>query len=65
MSLPLKEIRIGIPEEVHIFLDAEAAATKRDKIEIAREILIEWTRIRSHAFKVATDRFRANRITPE
>lgn len=60
MSTPLKDFRLPIPESVHLWLEAEAAAFGKDMQSIAREILKEWARRKAHAYKVATKRMRAN-----
>jgi hypothetical protein len=60
MSTPLKDFRLPIPEHVHMWLEAEAAAFGKDMQSIAREILKEWARRKAHAYKVATKRMRAN-----
>lgn len=60
MSLPLKDFRLGIPESVDIWLDAEATAFGKDKAALAREILTEWAKRKAHAFKVAHRRLLAN-----
>lgn len=65
MSLPLKDFRLGIPEAVDIWLDAEATAFGKDKAFIAREILQEWARKKAHAYKVATKRLQANGLQTE
>lgn len=60
MSTPLKDFRLPIPEFVHLWLEAEAAAFGKDMQSIAREILKEWARRKAHAYKVATKRMKAN-----
>jgi hypothetical protein len=65
VSIPLKDFRLGIPESVDIWLDAEAIAFGKDKAAVAREILMEWARKKAHAHKVATKRLAANGIQPE
>lgn len=60
MSLPLKDFRLGIPEAVDIWLDAEAIAFGKDKAAVAREILQEWAKRKAHAFKVAHRRMASN-----
>ncbi len=65
MSLPLKDYRFGVPEWVDVWLDAEATAFGRDKYAVAREVLAELARKKSHAYKVATKRLHANGMQPE
>jgi len=65
MALPLKDFRLGIPESVDIWLDAEASAFGKDKAAVAREILEEWAKRKAHAFKVASRRLAANGLQPE
>lgn len=43
MSIPLKDLRLGISESTHAVLDAVARASGRDMAAVAREILQEWT----------------------
>jgi hypothetical protein len=62
VSIPLKDFRLGIPESVDIWLDAEATAFAKDKAAVAREILQEWARKKAHAYKVATKRLQANGV---
>ena len=65
MSIPLKDFRLGITESIDIWLDVEAAASEKDKAFIAREILQEWARKKSHAYRIATKRLHANGLQPE
>ncbi len=46
MATPLKDFRLGIPEQVDAALDAQAAAFGKDKAAVARDVLIEWARIK-------------------
>lgn len=43
MSIPLKDLRLGISETTHAVLDAVARASNRDMAAVAREVLQEWT----------------------
>jgi hypothetical protein len=54
MSLPLKDFRLGIPEFVDVWLEADAQAFDTDKAAVAREVLMEWARKKAHAHKVAS-----------
>lgn len=65
MSTPLKDFRVPIPESVHVWLDAEAAAFGVDMQEIVRGILKSWAKKKAHAYKVATKRMNANGLQPE
>jgi len=60
MSIPLRDFRLGIPESVDIWLDAEAIAFGKDKAAIARDVLQEWAKRKAHAFKVAHRRMASN-----
>jgi hypothetical protein len=65
MSAPLKDFRLPIPEAVHLWLEAEAAAFNTDMQQIAREVLKDWARKKAHAYKVATKRMKANGLQME
>ena len=65
MSTPLKDFRVPIPEAVHVWLEADAAAFGTDMQTIARNILREWARKKAHAYKVATKRMQANGLQME
>lgn len=65
MSAPLKDFRVPIPESVHIWLDAEAAAFGIDMQTVARDILKDWAKRKAHAYKVATKRMTANGLQME
>lgn len=65
MSAPLKDFRVPIPESVHIWLDAEAAAFGIDMQTVARDILKDWAKRKAHAYKVATKRMSANGLQME
>lgn len=60
MSIPLKDFRVPLPESVHMWLEADAAAFGTDMQKVAREILKEWAKRKAHAYKVATRRMQAN-----
>lgn len=60
MSVPLKDFRVPLPESVHLWLEAEAAAFGTDMQKIAREIMKDWAKKKAHAYKVATRRMQAN-----
>ncbi len=65
MSLPLKDFRLGITEAIDIWLESEAEAFGTDKAAVAREVLREWAKKKSHAYKVAQRRLTANGLQPE
>jgi len=65
MSAPLKDFRVPIPEHVHMWLEADAAAFGTDMQVIARNILKEWAKRKAHAYKVATKRMTANGLQME
>lgn len=65
MALPLKDLRLGVPESVDIWLDAVAIANNADKAQIAREVLQEWADKKHHEFTVAHKRLRANGLQTE
>jgi len=60
MSLPLKDLRTGIPETTDLWLDIESAASGLDKATVARDVLGEWAKRKAHAFKVAYRKLQAN-----
>jgi hypothetical protein len=59
MAIPLKELRLGIPEYVHDQLDCEAIGTHDDLAAIARRVLEEWARERHRVHKLYAKRMRA------
>jgi hypothetical protein len=65
MSVPLKDLRLGVSETVDIMLDATAAAFGKDKQTIAREVLTEWARKVAHQHRVIARRLAANGMQPE
>lgn len=65
MSIPLKDFRVPIPESVHLWLEAEAAAFNMDMAAVARGILKDWAKRKAHAYKVATKKMSANGMQPE
>ena len=60
MAVPLRDLRLGLPEFVDAILDAEAVGMNEDKQTIARQVLEEWARRRHRAHKVYAKRLRAN-----
>jgi hypothetical protein len=65
MSAPLKDFRLPIPESVHVWLEADAAAFGSDMQSVARNILKDWAKRKAHAYKVATKRMSANGLQME
>jgi len=59
MALPLKELRLGIPEYIHDALDCEAIGTHDDLAAIARRVLEDWYRERHRVHKLYAKRLRA------
>jgi hypothetical protein len=60
VSLPLIDMRVGFPEGVDVWIEAEAAAFGKDKQTIVREVMAEWAKRKAHAYKVAARRLAAN-----
>jgi hypothetical protein len=52
VSLPLKDFRVAITDEIDAALTAEARAFNRDKQDVAREVLGAWARQKLHAATV-------------
>lgn len=65
MSIPLKDFRLAVPEDVLAVLEAEAAAFDTDMQAIARKVLQEFADRRAHAFKVYQRRVLANGLQTE
>lgn len=65
MSAPLKELRFGVPEAVHILLNARATAFDEDIGALARKILTDWAKREAHAHRVAAKLFRNTGMQPE
>lgn len=65
MSAPLKEVRIYVPEWVHIFLSARAEAFGIELGAVAKEQVIAWAKREAHAHRVAAKRFRGTGVQPE
>lgn len=65
MALPQKELRFGVPDIVHIYLDAAAGANKLDKNDLCREIMEEWAGRKAHEHKLAQRALRANGVQPD
>lgn len=65
MSVPLKDLRLGITEAIDIMLDAQAAAFGMEKQAVARQVLAEWARRKAHEHKVIARRLAANGMQTE
>lgn len=65
MSLPPQDFRCGLPEEIDIWLEAEAVATGKKKTDLVREILSEWAKQRAHAYRLAAKRIKEQRVKLE
>ena len=57
MSIPLKDFRGGLTEEMHALLDAEAEVTGREKQEIVRGIIQVWADKQIEVYRVQTKKF--------
>jgi len=60
MSLPLKDFRVDLNEDIHAALEARAAATGSDMQSVAREVLQAWADREAHAYRVYARRVIAN-----
>lgn len=56
MSIPLKDFRMAVPEDVLAVLEAEAGAFGLDMQAVARKVLQEWADRRAHAFSPSVRR---------
>jgi len=65
MSMPLKDFRGAIDESTDMWLDIEAQAQGLEKQAIVRQVLREWTKKKTHAYKIATKRLQSNGLQPE
>lgn len=65
MSAPLKEVRIYVPEWVHILLTARAEAFDVELGAVAKEQVMVWAKREAHAHRVAAKRFRGTGMQPE
>lgn len=65
MSAPLKEIRIYVPEWVHILLTARAKAFDEEIGAVAKREVIAWAKREAHAHRVAEKLFRNTGMQPE
>lgn len=65
MSIPQKDFRLTLPEDVMAVLEAEAAAFGTDMQVVARQVLQEWSDRRAHAYRVYARRVAANGLQTE
>lgn len=65
MALPPKEVRIYVPEWVHILLAARAEAFDVEIGAVAKEQVMAWAKREAHAHRVAAKRFRGTGMQPE
>jgi hypothetical protein len=65
VSAPLKEVRIYVPEWVHILLSARAEAFGAELGAVAKEQVMAWAKREAHAHRVAAKRFRGTGLQPE
>lgn len=65
MSVPLKDLRLGITESIDIMLDAQAAAFGIEKQAVARQVLADWAKKKAHEHRVIAKRLAANGMQPE
>jgi hypothetical protein len=65
MSAPLKEVRIYVPEWVHIYLTSRAKAFGQDIGAIAREQVVAYAKREAHAHRMAEKAFRNTGMQPE
>ena len=65
MSLPLKDFRLAVSEQVLAALEAEATAYDRDMAAIARDVLSDWAKRKHRAHTLYAKRFLANGMQPE
>lgn len=60
MSIPLKDFRLAVSEQVLAALEAEATAYDRDMAAIARDVLSDWAKRKHRAHTLYAKRFLAN-----
>lgn len=65
MSAPLKEIRIYVPEWVHIFLSARAEAFGVELGALAKEQVVAYAKREAHAHRLTARRLRSTGMQPE
>ena len=65
MSAPLKEVRLYVPEWVHILLTARAQAFGEDIGAVAKREIMAFARREAHAHRVAAKLFRNTGMQPE
>lgn len=65
MSTPLKDFRVGITEDIDVWLNAVAVANGIDKAAVARTVLSEWAARKDHEHTVAQRTKLANGLAKE
>lgn len=65
MSAPLKEVRVYVPESVHILLTARAQADGIELGAILKRLAVDWAKREAHAHRVAAKLFRNTGIEPD
>lgn len=65
MSAPLKEIRIYVPEWVHIFLSARAEAFGVDIGAVTKEQVLAYAKREAHAHRITARKLRGTGMQPE
>lgn len=65
MSVPLKEIRIYVPESAHILLTARAQAFGEEIGAVVKRVVMEHVRREAHAHRIAARLFRNTGMEPD
>lgn len=65
MSIPLKDFRLAVSEQVLAALGAEADAYDRDAAAVARDILTDWAQRKHRAHMFYARRVLANGMQTE
>lgn len=65
MSVPLKDLRLGVSELTDLALAASAEAFGLDKQTVARDVLDEWARRKHREYTVYARGLVANGLQPD
>lgn len=65
MAAPPKEIRIYVPEWVHIFLSARADAFGQEIGALVKEQVLAYAKREAHAHRLTARRLRSTGMQPE
>jgi len=65
VAAPPKEIRIYVPEWVHIFLSARADAFGQEIGALAKEQIMAYAKREAHAHRLTARRLRSTGMQPE